>query len=108
MAPPSDVCALDFGDDARDATDLKPLHKSALIAGLNAVRPQVDGCYLKYRAPGNAMVKLRIALDGTVRSATVTGTFAGTPTGACVEAAVKTARFTPSTGIVTLYSFQLR
>ncbi len=84
------------------------LSKSALIAGLNAVRPQITACYLEYDVPGTAMVNVVIAKSGRVTSAAVTGKFAGTPTGACVEAAVKTARFPRSDGLSTPYPFQLR
>jgi len=82
--------------------------RAALIAGLNAVRPQVHACYEQFYVPGTAMANVVIAPSGRVSSATVTGKFAGTPTGACVEAAVKTARFPPSDGFRTPYPFQLR
>ena len=84
------------------------LSKTALIAGLNAVRPQITACYLAYDVPGLAMVNVVIARNGRVTSAGVTGKFAGTPTGACVERAVKTASFPPSDGFSTPYPFQLR
>ena len=45
-----------------------------------------------------AMVNVVIGKNGKVTTATVTGKFAGTPTGACVEKAVKTASFPPSDG----------
>jgi hypothetical protein len=54
------------------------------------------------------MANVVIAKNGKVSNANVTGKFAGTPTGACVETAVKTARFPPSDGFVTPYPFQLR
>jgi hypothetical protein len=38
----------------------------------------------------------------------VSGKFAGTPTGSCVEKAVKSAVFPPSDGFTTPYPFQLR
>jgi hypothetical protein len=79
-----------------------------LVAGMNAVRPQVRACYERFHVPGTAMVNVAIAKSGRVSSAQVTGKFAGTPTGACVEAAVKTARFPPSDGFVTPWSFQFR
>jgi len=104
--PPDATCALDWGDDR--SPDPKPLRKSALIAGMKAVRPQVDACYAREDVPGTAIVNVKIFPDGSVRSATVTGKFRLTPMGTCVEAAVKTARFPPSLGMVTRYSFQLR
>jgi hypothetical protein len=79
-----------------------------LIAGMNAVKPQVRACYARFHVPGIAMVNVAIAKSGRVSSAQVSGKFAGTPTGACVETAVKTARFPPSDGFVTPWPFQLR
>ena len=55
-----------------------------------------------------AMVNVAIGKTGKVTSATVTGKFAGTPTGACVEKAVKSASFPPSDGLQTPYPFQLK
>jgi hypothetical protein len=54
------------------------------------------------------MVNVVIATNGRVSSATVTGRFAGTPTGACVEQAVMAGAFPPSDGLSTPYPFQLR
>jgi hypothetical protein len=85
-----------------------PLSKTALVVGLNAVRPRVHACYEKHGVPGTAMVNVVIGKSGRVTSATVTGMFAGTPTGACVEQAVKTAHVPPSDGISVPYPFQLR
>jgi hypothetical protein len=85
-----------------------PLSKTALVAGLNGVRPKVGACYNQFKVPGTAMVNVVIGKSGKVTSATVTGKFAGTPTGTCVEAAVKTASFPPSDGFSTPYPFQLK
>ena len=85
-----------------------PLPKAAVVAGFNAIRPQIAECFAAYGVPGLAMANVVIAKSGKVSKATVTGKFAGTPTGACVEGAVKTAAFPPSDGFVTPYPFQLR
>lgn len=87
---------------------LSPLSKAALVAGMSAVRPQVAACYRRYQVPGIALVNVEIAPWGRVNRATVTGMFAGTSAGACVEQAVKTARFPVSEGLMTPYPFQLR
>ena len=84
------------------------LSKTALVAGLNSVRGKVGACYNQFKVPGTAMVNVVIGKSGKVTSATVTGKFAGTPTGTCVEAAVKTASFPPSDGFSTPYPFQLK
>jgi hypothetical protein len=75
---------------------------------MNAVRPAVADCYAAYAVPGLAMVNVVIGRNGKVSRAFVTGRFAGTPTGACVEAAVKTAVFPPSDGLSTPYPFMLK
>jgi predicted Zn finger-like uncharacterized protein len=85
-----------------------PLPKNALVAGLNSVRPKVSNCYNQFKVPGTAMVNITIGKNGKVSKAEVTGKFAGTPTGQCVEAAVKTASFPPSDGFSTPYPFQLK
>ena len=84
------------------------LSKTALVAGLNGVRPKVTACYNQFKVPGTAMVNVVIGKSGKVTSATVTGKFAGTPTGTCVEQAVKSASFPPSDGLTTPYPCQLK
>jgi len=84
------------------------LLKNALVAGLRGVQPLIHACYLRHQLEGTAMVNIVIAKSGKVAKATVTGKFADTPTGACVERAVKTAAFPPSDGISTPYPFQLK
>ena len=85
-----------------------PLSKGELVKGMNAVRGKIADCYARFQTPGIAMVNVVIGRDGRVSSATVTGKLAGTPTGACVGAAVKTATFPPSGGLVTPYPFLLK
>jgi predicted Zn finger-like uncharacterized protein len=85
-----------------------PLPKNALVAGLKGVQPKINACYSQFKVPGTAMVNVVIGKSGKVTSATVSGKFAGTPTGSCVEAAVKTASFPPSDGFSTPYPFQLK
>jgi predicted Zn finger-like uncharacterized protein len=85
-----------------------PLAKNAVVAGMNGVKPKINDCYNQYKVPGMAMVNVVIGKTGKVTTATVTGKFAGTPTGACVEKAVKAASFPPSEGLTTPYPFQLK
>jgi hypothetical protein len=75
---------------------------------MNGVKGKVADCYSQFKVPGMAMVNVVIGKNGHVSSATVTGKFAGTPTGSCVEKAVKTASFPPSDGLSTPYPFQLK
>jgi predicted Zn finger-like uncharacterized protein len=85
-----------------------PLAKGAVVAGMNGVKGKISACYALYKVPGLVMVNVAIGKSGKVSAATVTGKFAGTPTGACVESAVKTASFPPSDGLNTPYPFTLR
>ncbi|HET6284187.1 MAG TPA: GYF domain-containing protein [Polyangia bacterium] len=85
-----------------------PLSKAAVVGGMNGVKPKISECYNQFKVPGMAMVTVIIGKNGKVSSATVTGKFAGTPTGSCVERAVKTAAFPPSDGLTTPYPFTLK
>jgi predicted Zn finger-like uncharacterized protein len=95
-------------DDSKAAAPAGPLSKSAVVAGMNSVKPKVAACYNEFKVPGMAMVAVVIGKSGKVTSATVSGKFAGTPSGACVEKAVKSASFPPSDGLQTPYPFQLK
>jgi predicted Zn finger-like uncharacterized protein len=95
-------------DDGKAAASAGPLSKGAVVAGMNSVKPKVAACYNEFKVPGMAMVAVAIGKSGKVTSATVSGKFAGTPTGACVEKAVKSASFPPSDGLQTPYPFQLK
>jgi hypothetical protein len=91
-----------------EAAPSGPLSKGAVVAGMNSVKGKINECYSQYKVPGMAMVNVIIGKSGKVSGATVTGKFAGTPTGACVEKAVKSASFPPSDGLTTMYPFQLK
>jgi hypothetical protein len=95
-------------DDSKPAAAAGPLAKSAVVSGMNSVKPKVNACYTEFKVGGMAMVNIVIGKSGKVTSATVTGKFAGTPTGGCVEKAVKSATFPPSDGLTTQYPFVLR
>ena len=97
-----------MSDDDKPAASAGPLAKGAVVAGMNSVKPKVAACYNEFKVQGMAMVNVVIGKSGKVTSATVTGKFAGTPTGACVEKAVKSASFPPSDGLQTPYPFQLK
>jgi hypothetical protein len=61
--------------------------------GMSSVKGKVMGCYDKYDIAGVARVSVTIGKAGKITHAAVTGEFAGTPTGDCVAAAVKSASF---------------
>jgi predicted Zn finger-like uncharacterized protein len=85
-----------------------PLAKSAVVSGMNGIKGKINDCYQQFKVPGMAMVNVVIGKSGKVGTATVSGKFAGTPTGLCVEKAVKSASFPPSEGLTTPYPFQLK
>jgi hypothetical protein len=93
---------------AAPATPSLPvLEKGDIVRAMMAVNPKVKDCYNQYKVPGTAMVTMKLARGGRVAGATVTGKFAGTPTGACVEAAAKTAKFPQTDAQSFDYPFSL-
>jgi hypothetical protein len=77
---------------------------------MRGIKGRVQGCYDRYKVPGLANVQVKIGRDGRVKSARVKGMFAGTPTGACVQSAARSARFAKFKGspITITYPFILR
>lgn len=89
------------GVDQNKKVEKPKLDKSSLSAGdfkagMGAVQARAQACY--NGTQGTASVKLTVAPSGKVSRAQVTGTFAGTPVAACVEAAVRAASFPPWDG----------
>jgi hypothetical protein len=86
------------------------LGKGEIVTGMNKIKPAVGSCYAQFKVPGLANVAVTIGKNGRVSSASVSGSFAGTPTGSCVEKAVKGATFPPVKGSPTSinYPFMLR
>jgi len=89
------------------AAALPPLSQSDIVSAMKAVQPRVKECYNQYKVAGIANVSISISKGGRVASATVTGKFAGTPSGTCVEAAAKTAKFPPCEAMSFPWPFQL-
>jgi hypothetical protein len=58
--------------------------------------------------PGTANLSIKPGRSGRIEDVTVKGKFAGTPTGTCVEAAVRTAKVPPSDGSSFDYPVFLR
>lgn len=77
--------------EAKPKLDKKSLSGDDFKHGMAAINGKAQGCYKGNQ--GTATVKLTIAPSGAVTKVTVGGQFAGTPEGACVEAAVKSATF---------------
>jgi predicted Zn finger-like uncharacterized protein len=93
---------------ARAAEKAAPLERDEIVRGMTAVMPKARECYAQFKVPGVATVKITVSPAGRVSAATVTGKFAGTPSGNCVETALKTARFAASAGRTFDYVVPLR
>ncbi len=74
----------------------KSLSGDDIKKGMNGVAAKVAACYDGQQ--GTASVKLTVAPTGQIQRVAVSGVFAGTPVGACVEAAVQGATFPPWDG----------
>jgi predicted Zn finger-like uncharacterized protein len=86
---------------------LPTLSQSDIVSAMKAVQPRVKECYNQFKLPGIANVSISVSKGGRISSATVTGKFAGTPSGSCVEAAAKTAKFPPCEAMSFPWPFQL-
>ncbi|MFH1131770.1 MAG: GYF domain-containing protein, partial [Pseudomonadota bacterium] len=88
----------------------KTLERWEIQAGIKGVKERVASCFDRYKVPGLVMVKVSIGGNGRIESSSVSGRFAGTPTGSCVQSAVKSAVFPKFRGspISITYPFNLR
>jgi hypothetical protein len=84
------------------------LTRNDIMASMKPLRPRIKECYRQFGEKGMALVQVQVGDKGQVASAKVAGTFAGTPTGSCVEAAVKSVRFPQSAGMNFQYPFPVR
>jgi hypothetical protein len=109
----------ELGDLLDGQTDTKPvavdpalpasLTPDDIRSGMAAVRGAAQACYGKFQAKGLVKIRAKISPAGQVTSAEASGDFAGTPTGACVAAAVKGAHFpkVSGQGLTVTYPFML-
>ncbi len=94
-------------EPAKPAVKLVTLTQSDIVSAMKGVQPKVQACANQFKVPGTAMATISVASGGRVASATVTGKFAGTPTGSCVGAAAKSARFPPCQAMTFPWPFTL-
>jgi hypothetical protein len=87
---------------------LPSLTRDEILASMKVLRPRIKDCYRQFGEKGMAWVRVAVGAGGVVKSATVTGTFAKSPTGSCVESAVKTVHFPSSEGLNFDYPFSVR
>ncbi len=89
----SDVAAADKPAEAKKAPSKTELSRSDITTGMRKISGRVSACYGKFQEAGTVMVKVTIAADGHVSSASATGKFKNTETGLCVSQAVEKAKF---------------
>ncbi len=87
---------------------LVSLSQSDIVKAMQAVQPKVKQCYNQYKVAGTALAQVSVAKGGRVAAVSVGGKFAGTPTGSCVEAATRSAKFPPCESMSFPWPFQLR
>lgn len=92
---------------AAPVVEKKTLSRKEIITGMRGVASRVQGCYNQHKQAGLVMIQVRVTGGGAV-SATATGNFAGTPTGQCVAAAVKLARFPKFSGAPMSFPYPFR
>jgi hypothetical protein len=98
------------GGAAAPAAPVKrELGRGDIKDAMTGVQGAARACYDRFGVAGTVGVKLVVAPSGSVSKVQATGTFAGTPTGDCVAAAVQRARFPAWEGapMTVQYSFLL-
>jgi predicted Zn finger-like uncharacterized protein len=89
--------------------NLPPLERQDINRGLSPIQSgKAKDCFNQYKVPGLVTMKITVNQRGQVTSAKAAGKFAGTPTGSCLEDAVKSAKFPASQGLTFEYPFNLR
>jgi hypothetical protein len=83
--------------------DRAQLSSDDIKRGMNAVAAQAGACFDGTR--GLATVRLSVAPSGKIQKVTVSGPFAGTAVGTCVERAVRSATFPPWDGAPQSFSY---
>jgi hypothetical protein len=98
------------GDSAPTGPVKSNLEPKEIKAGMSSVAGKAQACFAQHGVAGHVKVKAVVSASGAVSKCDATGEFAGTPTGACVAAAVKGASFPSWTGapMTVTYSFTLQ
>ncbi len=95
-------------EPAKAEKSLGQLQREDIVKGMNGILPKTKDCFNQYKVPGTADAYISVGKNGRVTDAKVRGKFAGTPTGSCVEDAVKSAKFPPNDGMNFPYPIFLR
>jgi len=91
-----------------EAEALPALTRNDIQASMKPLRPRIKECYKQFGQRGLAVVQVHVGDSGQVASTKIEGIFAGSPTGACIEAAVKSVSFPQSAGMTFRYPFPVR
>lgn len=97
VAAASPVLALPAGP-ASSRAEMGPFDPAVAEAAITAAFQRARGCRSATDPKGVATATLTYAPSGRVTTALVSGIFAGTPTGSCIAAALRSARIEPFTG----------
>ncbi|MDQ3368260.1 MAG: hypothetical protein M3680_22780 [Myxococcota bacterium] len=84
------------GTDPAGSPHVAALTGSMIKAAMQPVLDAANACHARYGIAGRAKLVMTISGDGAVGAYEQQGDFANTPTGACIDAAVKRLRFPPS------------
>jgi hypothetical protein len=90
------------------AVALPMLQSGDIAKAMTAIKPKIQSCYDQHKVPGIVTVRMKLARGGAVAEAAATGTLAGTASGACVEAAARSAGFPAVDAQELSYSFSLQ
>ena len=72
------------------------IYTASLKDAMAKVSEAAQKCFAAYQIPGTANFKMVIANTGNLKSADQSGDFTGTPTGLCLDEAIKLAKFPKS------------
>jgi len=91
-----------------EAPTTHALSRVEIQTAMNGLKDQMHQCYQQFQQQGPADVKVTVSESGKVTAVALSGQFSGTPTGACVEKAVKGVSFPASSGLRFDYRLSLR
>ena len=80
-------------DNTKPTIDKKELTSSDIRTAMGSVAKRAQACYDKFNQAGTVGVKASVAPSGQITKVTITGAFAGTPTGECVASVVSGVSF---------------
>jgi hypothetical protein len=81
------------GGDTKPTLDKKELTSGDIRTAMGSVTKRAQACYDKFNQGGTVGVKASVAPSGQITKVTITGAFAGTPTGDCVASVVQGVSF---------------